>query len=430
MLIHRNPLREVVDDLRCGRTTPTAYLDTCIARFEATEDAIHAFLPEADRRNRLYDIAMSLEDGYSADERPSLYGVPIGVKDIYHVDGFETRAGSSVPPDALSGPQANAVTALLDAGAIVFGKTVTTEFAYFDPGPTRNPHDLDHTPGGSSSGSAAAVAAGVIPLALGTQTMGSVVRPAAFCGIVGVKPSYDRIPLGGVIALSTSADHAGYFTQDVAGARLAAPVLVDNWDAAAPDSKPVLGVPADRYVSQADDATVAHFERQLETLRAANYEVRSVDVLADIQTVNDRHEDMVAAEAALAHTDRFAAYGDRYADTTVDLLTDGRAVSIGRLVDARNGRHELRARLHTVMDEQGVDVFVAPSAPGPAPAGIDSTGDPVMNVPWTHAGVPVVTLPAGNLDGLPVGLQFVGRFGADERLLAWCVGLERVIGSD
>lgn len=429
MRTHPNPLGAAVEDLQRGRITPTASVDACLDRFETTEDEIHAFVTEPGRRHRLHEAARALDET-DRDDRPPLYGVPVGVKDIYHVDGMETRAGSTVPPEALAGPQADAVTALLEAGAIVFGKTVTAEFAYFDPGPTRNPHDLDHTPGGSSSGSAAAVAAGVVPLALGTQTMGSVARPAAFCGIVGVKPSFDRIPVGGVLPVSTSADHAGYFTQDVAGARLAASVLVDDWAPTDPDTRPALGVPADSYVSQADDTAVAHFERRLETLRTTGYEVRELAVPADVEGVNDRHEDMVAAEAALAHTERFAAYGDRYADATVDLLTDGRETSIGRLVDARNARYDLRDELHDAMDAQGVDVLVTPSAPGPAPEGLESTGDPIMNVPWTHAGVPTVSLPAGTIDGLPVGLQFVGRFGGDERLLAWSASLEDVVGGD
>ncbi|WP_232701457.1 amidase [Halobacterium wangiae] len=428
MTVHTNPLADAIADLHEGRTTPTEYAESSLDRLEAAEDDVHAFLPEEGRRDRVLGAAESLEDEYVDGDRPPLYGVPVGVKDIYHVDGFETHAGSSVPPEALAGPQSDVVTALLDAGALVLGKTVTAEFAYFEPGPTRNPHDLGHTPGGSSSGSAAAVAAGVTPLAVGTQTYGSIVRPAAFCGIVGVKPTYDRVPMSGIFPVSESADHAGYFTQDVAGARHAAPVFYDEFEDVSPDEKPVLGVPDDAYLSQADDETLAHFEARLEDLRDAGYEVRRTDALADIASVNERHDDMVAGEAALAHDELYADYGDQYADSTAGLLADGRDVSVGRLVDCRNGRRALRDRLAEAMDETGVDAWVAPSAPGPAPEGIDSTGDPVMDVPWTHACVPVVGLPAGELDDLPVGIQFAGRFGDDERLLAWCADLADVLG--
>jgi Asp-tRNA(Asn)/Glu-tRNA(Gln) amidotransferase A subunit family amidase len=427
MTTHTNQLASATADLRDDRTTPTDYVESCLDRFDATEDDVHAFVSEDGRRARVRDAAAALESEHAGGDRLPLYGVPIGVKDIYHVNGLETRAGSAVPPDALAGPQSDVVTALLAAGALVFGKTVTTEFAYFEPGPTRNPHDLDHTPGGSSSGSAAAVAAGVVPLALGTQTMGSIVRPAAFCGVVGVKPTFDRIPFGGIVRFSESADHAGYFTQDVAGARVAATVIYDDWDDVSPDAKPVLGVPDDAYLSQVDDEMAAHFERRLDDLRDAGYEIRETDALSDVAAVNDRHRDMAAAEFALEHGELYAEYGDRYADSTVDILTDGREVSVGRLADARNGRRKLSGALAETMEETGVDLWVAPSAPGPAPNGIGSTGDPVMDVPWTHACVPTVNLPAGEIGGLPVGLQFVGGIEDDERLLAWCESLANVL---
>ena len=177
------------------------------------------------------------------------------MKDIFHVKGFLTRAGSGLPVDLLTGPEAESVTQLKQAGALILGKTVTTEFAYFAPGPTRNPRNPAHTPGGSSSGSAAAVGAGLCPLALGTQTIGSILRPASFCGVVGFKPSFGRISSAGVIPFAVSLDHIGFFTQDVAGATLAAAVLCKNWgdeeartrgDGEAKELlnyRPVLGVP-------------------------------------------------------------------------------------------------------------------------------------------------------------------------------------------
>lgn len=425
MRTHENRLGQAVDALRHGDRTPTDYAERCLKRLDAAEGDIAAFVHEEGRAERVRDEASPVEAAYrDTTEKPPLYGVPVGVKDIFHVDGLPTRAGSGLPPEALAGPQADAVTALLDAGAVPLGKTVTTEFAYFAPGPTRNPHALDHTPGGSSSGSAAAVAAGEVPLALGSQTIGSIVRPASFCGVVGVKPSYDRISLAGVLPLSPSVDHVGYFTQDTAGAQLAAEVLCSEWDAPSePPERPVVGVPHRNYLEQADDDMLDAFEASLDDLRAAGYEVRETDVLANIEAVNERHQDMVAAEAALEHGPLYAAYGDRYAEGTVELLEDGREVGVGDLVDARNGRLDLRAALDDAMGDLGVDVWAAPAAPGPAPEGIDNTGDPVMNLPWTHAGVPTVGVPAGEVSGLPVGVQFAANFGDDERLLAWADGL-------
>ncbi len=428
------PLEPLAAALVAGDREPTDAAEDGLDRLDAVDDDLRAFLPEEGRRERVRAAVSDRIERFPDDDRPPLFGVPVGVKDIFHADGLDTRAGSDVPAEALAGPQADAVTALERAGAVVLGKTVTTEFAYFDPGPTGNPHDLEHTPGGSSSGSAAAVAAGLCPLALGSQTIGSVIRPASFCGVVGVKPTYGRVPIGGVLPVAPSVDHVGYFTQDVAGARRAAPVLYDEWDdtrgGAADTDRPVLGVPADAYLDQADPTARDLFRDRLDGLRRAGYEVRETDALAAIDDVNDRHQDLVAAETALSHTEWYADHGDRYAVATADLIEEGHAVSVGRLVEARNGRRQLRAALTDRMDAGGVDLWVAPAAPGPAPEGLGNTGDPVMNLPWTHAGVPTVGLPAGRIDGLPVGLQFAGRPDADERVLAWSADLAAVVAGD
>ena len=187
-------LTQLITGLRAGELSISDYVDHLEARFQEVEPLIEAFVPEPDRFARLRRDAATLLERYPAPEsRPPLFGIAVGVKDIFHVKGFTTRAGSQVSPELLQGPEAAVVTALRNAGALILGKTVTTEFAYFAPGPTRNPHNPAHTPGGSSSGSAAAVAAGLCPLALGTQTIGSIIRPASFCGVVGYKPSYDRV---------------------------------------------------------------------------------------------------------------------------------------------------------------------------------------------------------------------------------------------
>ncbi|MFC6990093.1 amidase [Haloplanus sp. GCM10025708] len=425
MTVEQTSLADVAASLRDGDREIPAYLDECYERMDAHEPDVRAFVPEPKRRERLDAEAAAMADRYPDPvDRPPLYGVPVGVKDIFHVDGLPTRGGSDLPRGKLAGPQSEAVTALREAGALVMGKTVTTEFAYFEPGPTRNPHDTDHTPGGSSSGSAAAVAAGMCPIALGTQTIGSVVRPAAFCGVVGYKPSFGRIPTGGVLPLSESLDHVGIFTQDLAGMELAASLCCDEWDAAGDVSRPTLGVPEGPYLDQASETGRAHFADHVEALEAAGYEVRRVDVFGDIEALNERHVDLMAAEAALVHHEWLETLEDRYAESTLEMLCDGRSVTAEELAAGRHSRTDLRAELETVMDDRAIDAWVSPAAPGPAPEGIDSTGDPAMNLPWTHAGVPAVTLPASeSTEGLPLGLQCTARFGDDERLLAWADGM-------
>ncbi|MFB6068324.1 MAG: amidase [Halobacterium sp.] len=429
MAVERTSLADVASSLREGDREISAYLDECYERMDAHEPDVRAFVPESKRRERLDAEAAAMKERYpDPEDRPPLYGVPVGVKDIFHVDGFPTRGGSDLPPGKLAGTQSTAVTALREAGALVMGKTVTTEFAYFEPGPTRNPHDTAHTPGGSSSGSAAAVAAGMCPVAFGTQTIGSVIRPAAFCGVVGYKPSYGRIPIDGVLPLSESLDHVGLFTQDVAGMELVASLCCDAWDGTEAAERPTLGVPEGPYLDQASETGRAHFADHVETLEAAGYEVRRVNTFEDVAAINRRHENLMAAEAALVHHEWVETHEDRYAQSTLEMLRDGRGVTTEELAVGRHGRTDLRAELETAMDDHAIDAWVSPAAPGPAPEGIDSTGDPSMNLPWTHAGVPAVTLPASESSGgLPLGLQCTARFGDDERLLAWADEMAAVL---
>lgn len=426
-MIEDEPLAAAARSLRAGETEPNEYIGTLEGRAERFEPRIETLLDEPDRWGRLDREARALEARFDDPAiRPPLFGVPVGVKDIFTVEGFPMNAGSTVPPETVTGPEADSVRALKDAGALVLGRTVTTEFAYFEPGPTRNPHDTDHTPGGSSSGSAAAVAAGLCPLALGSQTIGSVIRPAAFCGVVGLKPTYGRIPIGGVLPVAPSVDHVGFFTQDVAGAELAASVLYEHWRPERVE-KPTLGVPEGPYLEQAEDEALDAFREQVARLEEAGYDVRRVDLLGDIEDVNERHQALVAAETALSHSERFAEYGDLYAEATAELIREGHEVTVGELSEARIGRGGLREAVEREMDRKGVDVWLCPGAPGPAPEGIDNTGDPVMNLPWTHSGQPAMALPAGELEGLPLGLQCVARYGDDERLVGWAEGIAEAL---
>jgi Asp-tRNA(Asn)/Glu-tRNA(Gln) amidotransferase A subunit family amidase len=401
-------------------------LAAIVDRIARTDPELRAFVDEPGRAERVRAEADALAERWpDPARRPPLYGVPLGVKDVFRADGLPTRAGSTLPEGEFAGPEATAVTRLHAAGAVVAGKTVTTEFAYFAPGPTRNPHHREHTPGGSSSGSAAAVAAGLVPLALGTQTVGSVIRPAAYCGCLGFKPTYGRVPCDGVVPNAPTFDTVGLFAADLALATEAAAALVDGWAPAPVGGLPVLGVPTGPYLDQAERGACGEFAAQITALRAAGYRVREVGALDDIAEVNQRQITVNLVELARTHETWFDRYADRYRPQTAAGIREGRSIDAETYAAALEGVHAFRRILPALMADAGVDVWICPSATGPAPHGLDTTGSPVMNVPWTQAGLPALSLPAGAVarepggPALPVGLQCVGRPGADEQLLGW-----------
>ncbi len=416
--------------LRSGVLPLLLYLDQLESQFEAIEPQVQAFIPEPGRFERLRGAARALLARFPVEaDRPPLFGVPIGVKDIFHVDGFPTRAGASVPLELLQGPQADCVTGLLQAGALILGKTVTTEFAYFHPGPTRNPHNLEHTPGGSSSGSAAAVAAGLAGLTLGSQTIGSVIRPAAFCGVVGFKPSYGRISREGVLPLAPSVDHVGVFCRRVGDAALAARLLCGEWQPLEVARRPVLGIPDGPYLRRATPEGLDHFQAACRKLTGAGYEIRLVPAMDDFESVEAAHHTLVAAEASQVHARWFVQHGSLYHARTAELIHRGQRVTAAELNAAQAGRASFRAALSDEMRASGIDLWISPAATGPAPHGLASTGDPVMNLPWTYSGLPAITTPAGlTPGGLPLGLQLSGNWYHDEFLLAWAAGIEQALG--
>lgn len=397
--------------------------------FSACEPEICAFVPEDGRFDRLRQEAAALEETYpDPARRPPLFGVFLGVKDIFQVDGFPTRAGSRLPPDVLAGPEGDTVGRLKAAGALVVGKTITTEFAYFAPGPTRNPHNPDHTPGGSSSGSAAAVAAGLCEIALGTQTIGSVNRPAAFCGVIGFKPSYDRISREGVIPLAPSVDHVGLFAATFELLEKASASAIPDWTPVSRLPSPILGIPEGPYLEQAEPEGLAHFRALVPRLSSAGFEIKSVPAMPDFEEIVQRHNALVAAEAARVHEKWFAEFGQLYHPKTKELIERGQSIS--DLQSLLESRSQLRAHLTDLMETHRIDLWLAPSAPGPAPRGLESTGNPVMNLPWTHAGLPTLTLPAGkNEEGLPLGVQLVGGWYEDEKLLKWGKNFQSLISN-
>lgn len=427
MLTAPAPLLETALALRHNEFDLPAYINQTCDRIEAVEPHIHALLPEPDRRTRLLAEVGALQARFPhSTDRPPLYGVLLGVKDVFAVDGFATRAGSQLPPELFEQPEAVSVTRLREAGALILGKTVSTEFAWFEPGPTCNPLNPQHTPGGSSSGSAAAVAAGFCPLALGTQTVGSVIRPAAFCGVVGFKPSYGRIPTSGVVPCASSLDTVGFFTQDVAGIALVAPILCERWQNREVPAKPVLGVPDGPYLAQASPEALRAFETQLAQLEQVGYQIRHIPMLNDIEKIQQQHMRLVFAEMALQHHTWFAQYESLYRPRTVTAIREGQQVSPQALEQARIGRVKLREIVEAAMHQHGIDLWICPAAPGAAPEGITTTGSPAMNLPWTYAGLPVITFPVGTASNdLPLGLQCIGACMADETLLAWTQPLQQ-----
>ena len=426
----RNRVGEIVDGVRDGTHDLLEHIEQLCDRMDEIEPHLQALVPEEGRRQRMLAEAQGVLDRLEEPDDLLLPGVVLGVKDIFHVDGLTTRAGSKVPADLLQGPEAVAVTRLRQAGAIILGKTVTTEFAAFAPAATRNPHNPAHTPGGSSSGSAAAVAVGYSPLALGSQTAGSVNRPAACCGTCGFKPTFDRIDIAGVLACAPTVDTVGFFTQDVDGLVRGAAVLCQDWQQPSSMERPVLAIPEGPYIDQVESEALAVFRSQVAMLEEAGYRVVSEPAFADIDAIIRRHRLLQTTEMFGVHAEWFRAHEGLYREQTAATIREGNNTSDEDLERARAGTSQLRQELEQQMADHGIDVWICPSALGSAP-GIDSTGDPAMNTPWTHSHLPAVSLPGGYTgNGLPVGFQCAAAYGQDEQLLEWSRGLEEVLRSE
>jgi Asp-tRNA(Asn)/Glu-tRNA(Gln) amidotransferase A subunit family amidase len=431
-LVEPRSLTRAAAALRAGETAVAATAAGTCDRIDEVNPRVHAFVGEAGRRDRLGAEGRAVSERWAQPrDRPPLYGVPVGVKDIIRVDGLPTRAGSALPPAVLGGTQAAVVDRLREAGALIAGKTVTAEFAASAPGPTRNPHNLRHTPGGSSSGSAAAVATGAVPLAIGTQTVGSTIRPAAYCGVVGFKPGYGRVPADGVIANAPAFDTVGFFTADVASAELAAAVLCDRWRPAMRTSRlPVLGIPAGRYLEHAGAEALDAFGRHATLLREAGFGVLRMAVMPDFDQVAADLLVINRYEVAEAHADWFPRFGDLYRAETAAAIRAGQLIDHGDYLRALSGRERFRDGISAAMPAAGIDLWMAPPATGPAPPETWHTGDPVMSLPWSYAGLPAISLPAGRArNGLPLGLQLVGGPGGDEQLLRWAGAVEAVLAA-
>lgn len=412
--------------IRQRLTTSRALVEAALARYDEREGVLQAFAwLDRERALRLADAADA-----ARDREGLLHGVPLGVKDIFDTAGIPTENGSALFRGRVPDRSATAVTNLERAGAIVLGKTVTAELAFYHPGPTTNPHDPTRTPGGSSMGSAAAVAAGIVPAAVGSQTNGSIVRPAAFCGVVGAKPTYGRIPRDGVMPFAPTLDHVGGSARTVEGVAWLCAALagdpLEEWWAGPSRTPPRLAAVRTSDWDRADEAMRARFQAVLDAIAAAGSPIEWPAPPAGL-------DDAVAVVATLMRYEGARSLGPAVArapqlvsPTARDFFVGGERVTDDEYRRALLARDRLIAAFTTWA--RPYDAILTLAAVGEAP-GLETTGDPRFCSRWTLVGAPAVAIPAGRgPSGLPLGIQMVGAPGDDRRLFSAAAWAERVLG--
>ncbi|MGE3690037.1 MAG: amidase [Novosphingobium sp.] len=377
-------------------------LETCLARIDARDAQVRAW---------------SFIDHEAAGGAGPLAGAVLGVKDVIDVAGMPTTHGSAIFADNVAGADAECVARLLAAGAVVLGKTVTAEFATYHPGPTVNPRKPGHTPGGSSSGSAAAVADGQADFALGTQTAGSVIRPASFCGVLGFKPSFGRWPLGGVLETSPNLDTLGLFARNLELLRTADAVLIGEQGQPPAARSLAIGLCPSPAWPEASAEMQAAFHTFARKLALAGHKVTETTLpatyghLAEAQALIHRRE----AWMTMGHIRR--DHPERVSDAFRTMIDQGEAESEADYRAALALQRDCRAQCPDLF--AGIDMLLVPGAPGAAPEGLDATGNPAFQRIWTAIGAPCLGFPAEwRSDGLPLGLQVIGRPGSDRQFLA------------
>jgi Asp-tRNA(Asn)/Glu-tRNA(Gln) amidotransferase A subunit family amidase len=440
--LHRLSAADAARAIADGAITSEQLVEACLARVREVDGEVQAWA-FLDPEHALAQARARDRDRSEGRPIGPLHGVPVGIKDIIDTCDMPTEDGTVLHAGRTPAHDATVVAALRAAGAVIMGKTVTTECAYFSPGKTRNPHDTRHTPGGSSSGSAAAVAAGMVPLALGSQTNGSVIRPAAFCGVYGFKPTHGLVPRHGVMRLSRSLDHVGVFARTLEDVALLAESLV-GWDENDPDTRPRAAIPFRQVAAQApplppllafvkppvweraEQETKEAFAELTEQLAARVVEVELPPLTAEAL---DWHQTIMAAEMA-ANLDREFEQGrERLSAALRDQLARGREVraldyqrALARVPLLNQGFAELFERC---------DAIVTPATAGTAPQGLESTGDPSFCTLWTLCGMPALNLPLmRGANGLPLGVQLVGPRDADARLLRTAGWLVAQVSTD
>ena len=414
----REAARQIAERRLTAEALTAAYLD----RIEAREAVVGAW--------QYLDREQALATARQRDAEPPrgpLHGIPIAVKDLIDTVDMPTAYGSPIYRNHRPGADASCVALAKAAGAIVLGKTVTTEFAAFTPGKTANPRNSAHTPGGSSSGSAAAVADGMAPIGFGTQTAGSVIRPAAYCGCIGYKPSFGLINRSGVKPLADSLDTVGVLARTVEDAAFFAGVLSERpglRHLVIPSQIPHFGLYRTPMWDAAEPATAAALDAAREALERAGVAVAELAIAPEHHTLSEAQNTIMQFETVRAFAHERTQHSAELSPRFAQMLDAGMAIGADVYDRALGRAAEARAGLVTFFGSY--DAILVPAAPGEAPRGLGSTGDPVFNRMWTLLGVPCVTLPIHWADnGLPTGVQLVGRIGDDVRLMACAVFLER-----
>lgn len=428
--------------IREGRLTSEELVQACLERIRSLEPKVQAW--------QFLDEEHALAQARACDERKRsgepigpLHGVPVGVKDIIDTADMPTENGTVLHAGRTPRDDAAVVRMLRAAGALILGKTVTTECAYFTPGKTRNPHNAEHTPGGSSSGSAAAVGAGMVPLALGSQTAGSVIRPAAFCGVYGFKPTHGLIPRTGILTLSRTLDHVGLFARSVEDVALLLEQL-QGYDEFDPDTRPRARIPMERISAEEPPLEpmlafikTPHWERTdadtkkayAELQETLGKQVEQVELFPSAAEAWDWHRTIMECEMAANLEPLWVAGRDKLSEKLRLLLERGRET---KALDYQRALRRIAPAVESLDElfQQRYDAILTPPALGTAPKGLASTGDPAFCSVWTLLGMPAITLPLMHGEnGLPLGVQLVGRKGYDARLLRTARWLEKKISS-
>ena len=421
--------REALEE---GILTSVELVEACFERIAEVEESIGAWA-HLDRETALEQARQA--DNFRRRGLPlgALHGLPVGIKDIIDTSDYPTERGSAIYQGRTPTTDATLVSLLREAGAIILGKTVTTELAVYSPGKTRNPHNTEHTPGGSSSGSAAAVAAGMVALSVGTQTNGSVIRPASYCGVYGFKPSFARISRTGVMTQSKPLDTVGVFARSLEDLALISDVLM-RYDSQDSDMKPVAppciarvmaeDVPVNPHFAfvrtpmweQVEQSTKDGFRELIDSVNAENSIIIDVvDLPAQFGDIYKDHRNIMEADLAASFAKEYLDSKSQISAELCEMIERGQKVLATEYNASLSKIKDYSEYLNDFFDEY--DAILTPSTPGAAPAGLHSTGSPIMNTIWTSCGNPVINLPLlQNLDGLPVGVQIVAGKGDDARL--------------
>jgi Asp-tRNA(Asn)/Glu-tRNA(Gln) amidotransferase A subunit family amidase len=421
-------LSDTIDALRGGTISALDVVESCLARIAEVDPKVEAwtFLDPEHARNQARALDAARANGGPLGP---LHGIPVGVKDIFDTTDMPTEDGTVLHAGRRPRHDCTAVALLRKAGAVIMGKTVTTEMALFTPGKTRNPHDPERTPGGSSSGSAAAVAAGMVPLAIGSQTNGSTIRPASFCGIVGYKPTHGLISRRGVLSLSRTLDHVGVFAGSVEDAALLAEVMM-AYDAGDGDMQPQASPELSRMAAEEpplppklafakspvwDKAEADTQEAFAELVETLGDNVAEVELPSVFENVLALHRCIQDAEVAVNFAPEYENGGDKLSARLREIIEHGQQVLAGDYIRALARIPLLNLGLDDIFNRY--DAILTPAAPGEAPVGM-ATGSPVFCTAWTLLGTPAVSLPLlRGANGMPIGVQLVGLRGNDGRLL-------------